>query len=120
MIRTHDKDLIKSIMTSVDGFDHVVNYYNPNIIYLYEDGCLFGCAPTLDFVSCHVAILKESRGKKAVEAGKRAVKWLQDNTGYRIFARTEKHLKHARIYNNMIGLRRFSENDRFVFYGVNI
>lgn len=116
--RTHDESLIRAMLTSVDGFGHVRNFYNKNIIYLYDDGCLFCCAPCMNFISCHVAITPEKRGAIAVRAGRDAIQWLSDNTSQRIFVRTRKGLKNARMYNNMIGLKMTSQNDKFCFYGV--
>lgn len=116
--RTTDKALIASIMGSVEGFDHCRgNFWNPQAIYLYDgEGCLFPCVPSTDFISCHVAILPGSRGKKAVSAGRDAIRWLKSNTKYRIFARTDVKLKHAMVFNRLIGLERFAQNEKYAFY----
>lgn len=90
----------------------------PQVHLLHKDGIgLFVCVVRGDEVTGHPLIHPEQRGKKAVDAGKEAIKyWL--NRGKQVRTRCFKHLKHARVYNRLIGLTPYDEDEEYIYYEV--
>lgn len=77
----------------------VLGWYDPELVAVF---------PFQKFktdIECHAAILKTYRGKKAVDAGKAAIKWIFDHTNYdTIFADSSN--RQGEVYASLCGLKR--------------
>ena len=123
MIRTKDKHLILAVLNHPSIIDEYEGINGADLdveecIYLWCEAGLFPCKPQGDRISCHSAILPEYRGKAGVEAGRAAIDWLKVNTDYHVYAHTFKTHRAARVYNNLIGLKRVGGDDSYAYYEV--
>ena len=84
--------------------------------YLYEqDVGLFVIEPVEAYYGIHVAIFPESRGKRALQAGREAIRWvLQRST--RVLARILRNQPETRFYAVSCGMKRYSEDATHIYY----
>lgn len=92
-----DLDIANSIMRHPDVFPFIRDDYSPDVedftartllempmVYflLPSPGCLFILVPfvTSTMYEGHTAVVPESRGKQAIQAGKDAIRWMFENT----------------------------------------
>ena len=80
----------------------VLGWSNPNLIGA------FPCNESGDNLEIHAAFLKDYRGKEAVKAGRAAIKWIFENTGYnRVFS--VQNTAHTSKYAILCGMTRNGE-----------
>ena len=92
---------------------------NENVYFLHVAPVgVFVCIRRGDEVTAHPIIAKGARGKSAVAVGKAIVKYWFDNGVERLHTRCKRELKHALMYNYSVGLRRYAEDENFIFYEV--
>lgn len=89
--RTFDYRIIKRIMGK-DKYPVI----SSKLIYLLDEKIgVWTCDKYLDGIMMHIDILKEARGKKALDATKKAFQWLFDK-GYKIiYAGIPEERKHV-------------------------
>ena len=96
------------------GFFELPHFY----MFLYESGCMIVVEP-LPFgeslCGVHMACLKKSRGRKAVDFAKRGLKYIKDETGNRIFARIQAGRREVIAMATLSGMKEFNKNETHVF-----
>lgn len=107
-------------MDGVDGFFKVNGAENyQDVYFLYE--CGVGLFPSVldgGTMKMHAVINQGCRGKIAVDAGKKAVTWVFENTdAKRIETKADKKKKHLLFFNSLI-LERFKEDQDYIYYEV--
>lgn len=108
----HDSKLARDFLNSVP-FDEYIPKNFPvccdiTIVLGWHDPDLVAMFPFQmyrDAIECHAAILRDYRGKKAVDAGKAAIKWIFENTEYDMIFSRSAH-RHGEIYATQCGLKR--------------
>lgn len=90
-----------------------------NVYFLhFKDVGIFVCVLRGSEVTAHPLIAPNARGKAAIDAGKEVVAHWFNNGATRLHTRCGRDLKHAMVYNCAVGLRRYAENDKYIFYEV--
>ena len=91
-----------------------------NIIFLYESGCMviIEPLPIYGFCGIHIACLKSSRGKKAIDFIKRSVSEVKRRTGSRILARIDITRREVRLVASLVGVKEYNRSDKHVFFEV--
>lgn len=122
-----NRDIIESILNDPEvESTFFVDGKNPgyvsgdNVLYLYCDGCLFpSVIKSNDCLSVHAAIPKGARGKVAVNSGKKAIKWLQENLNFgKIIARIDATRPNVNVYAKLCGMVKYGSDDKYNYYVV--
>jgi len=97
----------------------------PNhFVYLHDDdGCLIILEPFDDvpgFTGIHIAVMPESRGKKAVKFAKLCIDWaFSEMFTIKVVARIEKNRKNVIRFSELAGMKKYNEDETHVFCEVN-
>jgi hypothetical protein len=84
--------------------------------YLLEpDIGLFVIEPVEAYYGIHVAIFPGSRGKRALQAGREAIRWVLQRTT-RVLARILRNQPETRFYAASCGMKRYSEDATHIYY----
>lgn len=114
IIRIHSDKVVREFMNSVPYPEHVpekLSLCNRHTIILgwFENNQLMGCFLFNKInreLQAHPCCRKDFRGKKAVAAGKKALKWIFENTRYsKVFA-TFTEEKHVCFFAAQCGMTR--------------
>lgn len=120
MIRTFNDSLINSYLSLDSAFFKINNASDQSDVYfLYEFGVgVFPSVKVGDTMRMHACIDRKARGRKALTAARKAVKWVFNNTSVsRIETKADKTKRNLLCFNALI-LNRFKEDDQFVYYEV--
>lgn len=133
MIRTHDAELIRSILTHPDIYPFITDDGCPSaseftpiihesVIYLYEpDTAIFAFIPdNHSTCSVHTNVLPEARGRRAVTAAREAAEWIWSNTQYRrINTVIREDRKNVIRFAEICGMKKYGHcPDSFVKDGI--
>ena len=103
--------------SELGGFFELPHFY----MFLYESGCMIVVEP-LPFgeglCGVHMACLKKSRGRKAVDFAKRVAQYIKDETGNRIFARINRNRAEVLAMAKMANMKEFNHSETHVFLEV--
>ena len=114
---TEQPEYLKGIDPEFDEAFEISKQYD-HVYFLHFDKIgVFVCVDKGEVISGHPLMHPAARGKAAIKAGRAAIKyWLDRDRCIR--TRCKKALKHARWYNNQIGLVKSHEDDEFIYYEV--
>lgn len=119
---TTDEKLIRSILEDPEirggywGELRPDNVFLDNVVYYYYEGVgLFPATFNDKQITIHAAVPKKNRGIKAVRAGKELAEELK-GSGWEVYVKVRKELKHGIRYVRMIGFTKIRELDRHYLY----